>query len=202
MPAESIETPAAVQVLRSFIDAVNGFLLDVWRKVLGKTANKSIRLHIRVFQTRGRFSVEKTLKNATQLLLSEAGIDVVVVTNDEVNDRPHLADIQLNNASDMRAIEARENVSDTKEIVVFVVNSTLPQCSGLSAPHGDPPWAIVTTSQSEWTLAHEIGHLLGLDDISGTNRLMTGEGTPGITNPPPDLSSTEIIKIQQSSLLI
>ena len=51
-----------------------------------------------------------------------------------------------------------------------------------------------------WTLGHEVGHVLSLNHVSDNNRLMTGGGTSNITNPPPDLISTEVNAMRASTL--
>jgi hypothetical protein len=51
-------------------------------------------------------------------------------------------------------------------------------------------------------LGHEIGHVLGLRHIDDNNRLMTGNGTSNITNPPPDLISNEVIAMRKSVLTV
>ena len=53
-------------------------------------------------------------------------------------------------------------------------------------PPGRPSVA-VTSVASQWTLGHEVGHVLGLAHVSNNDRLMTGNGTWNVTNPPPDL---------------
>ena len=64
--------------------------------------------------------------------------------------------------------------------------------------------ATIAAIASRWTLAHEIGHVMGLPHIDDPpppdlaapppllDRLMTGRGTWGIQNPPPDLDQAEI----------
>ena len=49
----------------------------------------------------------------------------------------------------------------------------------------------MTSTASQWTLGHEVGHVLGLAHVNNNDRLMTGNGTFNITNPPPDLVATE-----------
>jgi hypothetical protein len=67
------------------------------------------------------------------------------------------------------------------------------------------PGIMVSQTASPWTLAHEIGHALGLihPDNNGppflTDRLMTGGSTNNITNPPPDLIPTEITRMRQNT---
>ena len=52
--------------------------------------------------------------------------------------------------------------------------------------------AVTASYCSKYTMAHEVGHVLGLAHVSDNNRLMTGLGTDNITNPPPDLLASEI----------
>ena len=50
--------------------------------------------------------------------------------------------------------------------------------------------------------AAEIGHVLGLSHVNDNNRLMTGNGTANITNPPPDLIATECNTMRASPFTI
>ncbi len=54
------------------------------------------------------------------------------------------------------------------------------------------PGAVVAQGASQWTFGHELGHVLGLSHVNNNDRLMTGNGTANITNPPPDLVASEI----------
>ncbi len=53
---------------------------------------------------------------------------------------------------------------------------------------------------TQWTMAHEAGHVLGLSHVNNNDRLMTGNGTGNITNPPPDLASSEVTTMLNSNL--
>ena len=46
-------------------------------------------------------------------------------------------------------------------------------------------------SPTQWTIAHEIGHVLDLIHVNNNDLLMTGNGTANITDPPPDLVASE-----------
>ena len=60
---------------------------------------------------------------------------------------------------------------------------------------------MIASYASEWTLAHEIGHVLGLFHVNDNHRLMTGLGTANIVDPPPDLVVSEIAAMAASGLL-
>jgi hypothetical protein len=64
------------------------------------------------------------------------------------------------------------------------------------------PGAVVAQGATQWTLGHEIGHVLGLFHVNNNNRLMTGNGTGNITNPPPDLIASEINTMVGSALTV
>ena len=55
---------------------------------------------------------------------------------------------------------------------------------------------------TQWTFAHEVGHVLGFFHVNNNDRLMTGNGTSNITNPPPDLVATEGTDDASSALTV
>ncbi|EEM86347.1 hypothetical protein bthur0012_56690 [Bacillus thuringiensis serovar pulsiensis BGSC 4CC1] len=93
--------------------------------------------------------------------------------------------------------ENRNNVK-VNELTVYFVRSTIPPTNGCAAHPSQKPGAVVTSVASVWTLGHEIGHVLGLRHVNNNEQLMTGNGTGNITNPPPDLSSSEIETMRNS----
>jgi hypothetical protein len=50
---------------------------------------------------------------------------------------------------------------------------------------------VVVRPATQWTFAHEIGHVLDLIHVNYNDLLMTGNGTANITDPPPDLVASE-----------
>ncbi|HEV2719204.1 MAG TPA: hypothetical protein VG323_04230 [Thermoanaerobaculia bacterium] len=112
--------------------------------------------------------------------------------------------------TDQTTLFANRNSATSSDIVVYFVRQTIPPLNGCAAFPSGNPGAIVTQGASAWTMAHEVGHVLGLSHISGENtggtcasadftRLMTGCGTSGITGTP-TISSSEISTMQGSSL--
>ena len=86
---------------------------------------------------------------------------------------------------------AHRNNAGANDVVVYFVRSTVPPFNGCAAhPAGRPSGSGGRAGNgTQWTLAHEVGHVLGLLHVDNNNRLMTGNGTANITNPPPDLIS-------------
>ena len=78
----------------------------------------------------------------------------------------------------------------------------MPALNGCAAfPAGSPSVAIASVA-SQWTLGHEVGHVLGLAHVNNNDRLMTGNGTWNITNPPPDLIASEVATMNASPFTV
>jgi Metallo-peptidase family M12B Reprolysin-like len=83
------------------------------------------------------------------------------------------------------------------EIVIYFVKATDGIMNGCAAHPRQPfylfnrPGAIVTSVATPWTLAHEIGHILGLEHVTSTYRLMY-KSTEDIRDLPPNLILDEI----------
>ena len=102
---------------------------------------------------------------------------------------------------------ARRRVSriSSSHIATSPVPTTLsskqpPPLNGCASHPAGKPGAVVVKTASPWTFAHEQGHDLGLSHVNNNDRLMTGNGTFNITNPPPDLIASECATMQASPI--
>jgi len=113
--------------------------------------------------------------------------------------------------ADQRTLFANRNNAGPDDIVIYFVRQTIRPLNGCAAFPFGSPGAVVTRNASAWTLAHEVGHVLGLRHLTGEKnavgqcvspdftRLMTGCGTSNIVGTP-TIDSTEISTMQASGL--
>lgn len=135
------------------------------------------------------------------------GIDIVVESNRKVN-KELLQVVEVDSDTTQTTEEQDELFSlapdgDTSSITAFVVEETVPPYWGVS--NRDKRCVIVSKHAKAWTLAHEIGHVLGLDHFSGmgsVSRLMV-EGGPvnGLVRSIPVFAWPELVTMSESSLL-
>jgi len=98
------------------------------------------------------------------------------------------------------------NNAGADDIVVYLVNMLVSGTGNYvgcaTHPNGQPGCAIVQTS-SDWLLAHEVGHVLGLghvdDKIASNSDFLMWPNTSW-TNTPPDVTSTEFQTMINSAL--
>jgi hypothetical protein len=104
--------------------------------------------------------------------------------------------------SEQNQLFNNRNFVGPNDIVVYFVRATDPPFNGCAAHPSGKPGAVVAKIATQWTFAHENGHVLGLVHVNNNDRLMTGNGTANITNPPPDLVGSEKATMQASRLTI
>ena len=90
--------------------------------------------------------------------------------------------------------------ADANDVVIYFVQATNPPLNGCAAHPAGKPGAVVVKTATQWTFAHEIGHVVDLVHVNNNDRLMTGNGTANITSPPPDLVTSEGTTMQASPI--
>ena len=177
---------------------------------IGSSDRSRITLHVRVLMEPTRFSLTDMISAMKQLYAAH-GIHVEVSSTERIS-RPDLMDVEVGRCvSDETTAEQRElfsirgNISSS-EIVVYCCRSTDPPYNGCAAHPAGIPACVIVAGASKWSLAHEVGHVLGLPHVDRRpncllDRLMTECGTDNITNLPPDFAPSEITKIRNSGLV-
>lgn len=164
---------------------------------------QTLRLHIKVL-TNPTISINRMIV-AMQQVYESVGIRVHRVSTETLN-LPALNDVDVDACTrgsvtaEQTQLFANRNNAWGSDVVVYFVRSTVPAYNGCAAHPAGQPGAVVAQIATIWTLAHEVGHILSLNHINDNNRLMTGNGTSNITNPPPDLISTEVNAMRASTL--
>jgi hypothetical protein len=168
-----------------------------------------VRLHVKILNDPISFTIEQ-MTDAIREVYATANIRVDVASRERL-DLPLLTDVDIgecrmgSTTSEQNELFNNRNNVGADDIVAYFVRSTVDVANGCAAHPVGKPGCVVTRYASLWTLAHEIGHVLGLDHVDSTgsclfDRLMTGCGTLGITNPPPDLIDSEKRRMEDSTL--
>jgi Metallo-peptidase family M12 len=196
--------------------------------------SRCIRLHIKVL-TNPSISIE-TMLNRMREVYSTAGIRVVIASREDLTSAvlgnanfTTLNDLdvgQCDGATSNEQNQIFQNQNNVpvgqrnNEIVVYFVRSVTKTAGGAlngcaTFPSGQPG-AVIAQMASQWTLAHEVGHVFGLNHIAGEHqgcpalnpqccstpdftRLMTGCSTSNIVGTP-TVNQTEINAMTNSNL--
>jgi hypothetical protein len=182
--------------------------------------SKCIRIHLKTL-TNPTVAVSTMLVRMRQVYQT-ADIGVEVGSRESLANIPSFAALNDLNVgacvagttttAQNQLFQNRNNVAEN-EIVVYFVRSLVPAANGCAIHPPAEDGAAVAQIASRWTVAHEVGHVLGLSHISGENlgpggsncsspdftRLMTGCGTSKITGIPTVVQS-EIDTIRGSNL--
>ena len=191
-----------------------GWLLNTADNQIG-IGDQLLRLHVKIL-TNPTVSIEQMIVEM-QRIYESVGVRVQRTSTETLN-LPLLDDIDVGGCrlgvttAEQNDLFGNRANAGPNDVVVYFVRSTVPPSNGCAAHPAGRPGAVVAQGASRWTLAHEVGHVLGLrhvDDPPPPNpaappalldRLMTGRGTAGITNPPPDLVATEVITMRAARL--
>jgi len=165
----------------------------------------TLRIHVRILSGPLHFTIGEMVESM-QRVYATAGIRVEVASSRPLR-RPALLVVEIGRCVRGEVTEEQEELFAEREgvpggeIVVYFVLATYPRSHGCAAHPPGRPGAIVAESATRWTLAHEVGHVLGLGHVADRTRLMTGVGTDRISKDPPDLAEAEIAVMRASSLL-
>ena len=174
----------------------------------------TVRLHVKTL-VEPDIPIDTMVANM-RTVFATAGIGVEVASRESLS-LPALEDLDVGELSEATEEEqelwSHRNNVETNELPVYFVRNA-PGLNGEALFIDGQPGCMVASYASNWTLAHEIGHLLDLphcDDPKPPDpnavpalldRLMTGRGTGKITNPPPDLIKSEVTKMLASKYSI
>jgi hypothetical protein len=87
---------------------------------------------------------------------------------------------------DQRSLFSHRGIIPSTEIAVFYVRQMRPAVRGCAAFPDGEPGVVVSRSGTHWTLAHELGHILGLSHHIDRGNLMF-DRTSTLQHPPPPL---------------
>ena len=173
------------------------------RGFAGSPGVPTVRLHAKVL-TAPDVEVDTAIQRMRDVY---ASVDIAVqLASTENLDLPELNDIDVGECIRGQTTEEQDelfenrNSAGANDVVVYFVRSTIPPFNGCAAHPADRPGAVVASGATQWTLAHEVGHVLDLRHVNNNDRLMTGNGTANITNPPPDLAAGEATTMLDSAL--
>jgi hypothetical protein len=138
----------------------------------------------RVYATRGYLVQEATARQSLNL----TALETLDVGSCRMGSTTNEQDQLFRNRRGLRNLD----------VAVYFVRSTVPAYNGCAAHPNNVPACVVARGASQWTLGHEVGHVLSLRHVDNNDRLMTGNGTFNITNPPPDITANEGVKMGKS----
>jgi hypothetical protein len=168
-----------------------------------EVGEQTVRLHVKILTT-PTIAIDRMVV-AMQQVYEAVGVRVHRVSTESLN-LPLLNDVDVgtctmgNTTAEQNQLFGNRNNAWGSDVVVYFVRSTVPAFNGCAAHPAGQPGAVVASVATIWTMAHEVGHVLGLAHVSDNNRLMTGNGTSNITNPPPDLIAAEVNTMRASPI--
>jgi hypothetical protein len=187
--------------------AANGTRLGGW--LLNTADNRfevgeqTVRVHVKVLFN-PTLAIDQMVQSM-QRVYESVGLRVHRVSTETLN-LPALVDCDVgactmgNTTGEQNTLFGNRNFAWGSDVVVYFVRSTVPALNGCAAFPAGRPGAVIASIATQWTMAHEVGHVLGLQHVNDNNRLMTGNGTSNITNPPPDLVATEVNTMRATPL--
>jgi hypothetical protein len=168
-----------------------------------EVGEQTVRVHVKVLFN-PTLAIDQMVQSM-QRVYESVGLRVHRVSTETLN-LPALVDCDVGGCTmgsttgEQNTLFGNRNFAWGSDVVVYFVRSTVPAFNGCAAFPAGRPGAVVASIATQWTMAHEVGHVLGLPHVNDNNRLMTGNGTSNITNPPPDLIATEVNTMRATPL--
>ena len=198
-------TSWAANRLDCFVLGTNHAMFHKWwnGSQWGPAAGIAVNLHVKILTNPTSFTFDAMLV-AMREVYATAGIAVNIASTEVLNlSNPVLAplnDVDTGSCT-MGSVSAEQTAlsnfrasASAIDVVVYLCRSVSWNSGSLNGCASFPanrPMVVVASYASRYTLGHEVGHVLGLGHVNDSNRLMTGNGTGNITNPPPDLIQSE-----------
>ncbi|HET7697797.1 MAG TPA: hypothetical protein VFK57_18940 [Vicinamibacterales bacterium] len=169
------------------------------------TASRTIRLHLKVFEEPALATIEQMLVNA-KALFALHHIDVVEMSRETMAaESPDFSRFQTLAIDAGVPTDAQTDLfnlrgdAEPDDIVIYFVRTLVPAQAGCPVHPPDRPGAIVCASLAgEWTLAHQLGHVLGLSHVNDDDRLMTARSTASIEAGIPAIVEDEVATMMAS----
>jgi hypothetical protein len=165
---------------------------------------KRLSLHLKIL-FEPDVSIDTMLTHARKVF-DPIEVDVAVASRADL-DAPLLRVLKVKNSCDGRAVSAeqrelfghRDGVG-AEEIVIYFVRETDPPLNGCAQHPDGQPGTVVSSQGLRWTLAHELGHVLGLKHVNDPSRIMHGD-TSQIAHNPPGFEPDQLEQLDESPLL-
>lgn len=192
-----------------------GWLLNTADNDVG-FAPQLLRMHMKIL-TAPTSTPLATMLASMRRVFGMQGIVIQVPSTENLN-LPLLNALDVGGCAGTTTTEQNQlfgnrNSAGPNDLVAYFVQSTTPRTlNGCASFPAGRPGAVVTQVASPWTLAHEMGHVLGLRHVDDPpppdpaappallDRLMTGRGTWNVANPPADIAATEATAMRHHRL--
>ncbi len=171
-------------------------------------ATHQIDLHVKIL-TLPSFTHQRMVREMRKVY-EPHGILVDVVSLETLQ-LPELVDINVGACSrgaltsDQFALFGNRSSVPVGGIIIYFTRTVFSPGLGFinaCAAHVDgAPSAVIAQLASQWSLAHEVGHLLGLPHVNGTDQLMASSGTENFGDSIPILTSSEANRMRMSPFI-